>query len=676
VWLITATPFPKEEESVKANNQILGFKRLKLSVESTHFNDIKKMLYLRNPESVRKETITDTIPTEHVFVEYDLSNTEMMLYQSELTYSLDKNPWGESFLPVRQSLCHPSISQRVLEQNSDYDPAILQTYNINQLFLCLRRNIVGSITQQRGKLSVARRVLDATNNSVRIVRGILSQGNLSVSDCLNTEEGLRLTGLIDVFFDSVSYLPIKEIAMRGISMDLWRDNRVGEHCLVVGRKDIVKYFNKHCASYTKQEHFLAVMEVNANETARNIRVRENQLIQMEADIGLYNQHQPDLQDALVKENGSKLAALIRYLNDLYSCDRADDNGMMVGRKREREKVVIFSMFEDFLTMTCRVLRDKAKIPCEIFTNGDPQIRAEAISSFVDNRVDVLLLSSLTSSSGINLQMASQVIFLDCPGHSVSEGSTLEQQAIGRVVRMGQQNAVKILRFVGRGTVEMQMFLEVAAATKTATSATLEKDQRDKYVCDGYAQPLARIGHLVRVRVGGREGEVSVTGVSADAGTEKRNAGNEEKEEEEEDDDEDDDDVIEFRAVLGVEERVRLEMQKAQLEGKIVVIDDDDDNEMCDTKDDLHKENERVSCNSHVITPSPSSSSSMSYSSSSLSVPDIKPDLQKIKEERKRLRDEQDELARQAEEKMLRKMEKRRINAEKGLKPNTVVIVID
>jgi len=311
------------------------------------------------------------------------------------------------------------------------------------------------------------------------------------------------------------------------------------------------------------------------------------------------------------------------------------------------------------------LRDKARIPCEIFTNGDPQIRAQAISSFVNDRVDVLLLSSLTSSSGLNLQMASQVIFLDCPGHSVSEGSTLEQQAIGRVVRMGQQNAVKILRFVGRGTMEMQMFLEVAAATKATTSATLEKDQRDKYVCDGYAQPLAHNGHLVKSL--DKEEEALVIGASAHAGKEKRDDGDEGHD--------CDDDVIEFGAVIGVEERVRLEMQKAQLEGKIVVIDDDDnDDDMYDAKYDANKENKKVYRNSHVITPSPSSS--MSHSSSSLSVPDIKPDLQKIKEERKRLRDEQDEFARQTEEKMLRRMEKRRLNAEKGLNPNTVVIIID
>ena len=37
---------------------------------------------------------------------------------------------------------------------------------------------------------------------------------------------------------------------------------------------------------------------------------------------------------------------------------------------------------------------------------------------------------MTSSSGINLQVASSLIFLDPVGNSRSQGSSLEQQAIG------------------------------------------------------------------------------------------------------------------------------------------------------------------------------------------------------------------------------------------------------
>ena len=60
---------------------------------------------------------------------------------------------------------------------------------------------------------------------------------------------------------------------------------------------------------------------------------------------------------------------------------------------------------------------------------------------------------MTSSSGLNLQAASTLIFLDPCGSSPSQGAAIEQQAIGRIIRMGQTKHVKIIRLVTRDTNE-------------------------------------------------------------------------------------------------------------------------------------------------------------------------------------------------------------------------------
>ena len=67
---------------------------------------------------------------------------------------------------------------------------------------------------------------------------------------------------------------------------------------------------------------------------------------------------------------------------------------------------------------------------------------------------------MTSSSGLNLQIATHLVFLDPCGSSPSQGAAIEQQAIGRIIRMGQTTHVKIIRFVTKGTVEQYFYDEV------------------------------------------------------------------------------------------------------------------------------------------------------------------------------------------------------------------------
>jgi len=77
--------------------------------------------------------------------------------------------------------------------------------------------------------------------------------------------------------------------------------------------------------------------------------------------------------------------------------------------------------------------------------------AKSIVSFTSGDVPILLLSASVKASGANLQQASNVILLDPAGSSAEHGATLEQQAIGRAVRMGQEKAVRVVRFCVRGT---------------------------------------------------------------------------------------------------------------------------------------------------------------------------------------------------------------------------------
>ena len=87
---------------------------------------------------------------------------------------------------------------------------------------------------------------------------------------------------------------------------------------------------------------------------------------------------------------------------------------------------------------------------EFITGMNRKKRKKTLELFRDNNgaYDVLLISMKCASVGLNLQCANHIIFVDprCnPG--------LENQAIGRCWRLGQNKKVYVTRLITKGTVE-------------------------------------------------------------------------------------------------------------------------------------------------------------------------------------------------------------------------------
>jgi DNA repair protein RAD5 len=87
----------------------------------------------------------------------------------------------------------------------------------------------------------------------------------------------------------------------------------------------------------------------------------------------------------------------------------------------------------------------------------------------DRRTRVLLLSLRAGCVGLNLTTASRVFLLD-PWWNTA----LEEQAIGRVHRIGQTRPVEVVRFVVQGTVEERM-LEMQRRKKSTAAALMFDD---------------------------------------------------------------------------------------------------------------------------------------------------------------------------------------------------------
>ncbi|MEG1543880.1 MAG: DEAD/DEAH box helicase, partial [Tannerellaceae bacterium] len=115
-----------------------------------------------------------------------------------------------------------------------------------------------------------------------------------------------------------------------------------------------------------------------------------------------------------------------------------------------EKVVIFSQWERMTRLVAYEL-EKEGVGYEYLHGSIPsKDRKRLIENF--NRPECrVFLSTDAGSTGLNLQAASLIINLDIPWNP----AVLEQR-IARIHRMGQKNAISVINFVSRGSIEEQM----------------------------------------------------------------------------------------------------------------------------------------------------------------------------------------------------------------------------
>ncbi|CAI5727357.1 unnamed protein product [Hyaloperonospora brassicae] len=527
VWLITATPFPGKAESMYANNQLLGFKRLRLLPHDPAFDEIKRKLYLRNCAQVKQKAITDKIEVDEIYIPVKLHPQELLLYKIERvlaakksaydvfalgdvddqtdrrkkgaadtvmpeqssvsgTDALSETVWAEQYHSARQSCVHAGISDRVLERehggkqsSSSATPAstMVKTKSPSETF----RDEKYHLNRQ---LAVATKHMDevdlmeaATRNTVAICRAICSNTYANVLQCF---EDLEASGLSKFFNESGE-------TTAGFRM-LYKHYQFGDdvpepaELLFYHQSEIEDYILKHFDTMGKVRKLAKTMEVTLNERCPRARALvEEQLKQVTECVALIESEQACKHDDIEKVPvyGSKISALVQYLSRLPTI-----------------KVVVFTMWDRALRVVDKALR-LANITSAVFLqHQSSETKSAHVASFHSGDTQVLILNSITSASGINLQVASHVLFLDPVGYSPTQASTLEQQAIGRVLRMGQTNdLVTVVRFVAEDTIEAALYDDIHEASTKAVAADesfFDGEREDAYVCADFAAPIRRL----------------------------------------------------------------------------------------------------------------------------------------------------------------------------------------
>ncbi|MCW5588335.1 MAG: SNF2 helicase associated domain-containing protein [Legionellales bacterium] len=138
------------------------------------------------------------------------------------------------------------------------------------------------------------------------------------------------------------------------------------------------------------------------------------------------------------------------------------------------KAIVFSQFTSLLKLF-RPLLDELVIPYE-YLDGQSQDRMEIVSRFQNNPEIPILLAGIKSGGlGLNLTAADYCFIFD-PWWNPA----IEQQAIDRIHRIGQDKTVNIYRLVSQDTVEEKMLLlkdkkqKIADQLLTSDHAFLEQ----------------------------------------------------------------------------------------------------------------------------------------------------------------------------------------------------------
>ena len=141
--------------------------------------------------------------------------------------------------------------------------------------------------------------------------------------------------------------------------------------------------------------------------------------------------------------------MIKTVQNIINKNKSEGKG--------NKKIIVFSQWDNMLKLISKVF-DDYNIN-HIFLNGSLNIITSKLRKFkLENDLSVVLMSSDKSPSGLNLIEATTVILLDTLNTTKEKAQIIEEQAIGRAVRIGQKDEVLVKRFIMRNSIEHDYYI--------------------------------------------------------------------------------------------------------------------------------------------------------------------------------------------------------------------------
>ncbi|OJD32553.1 snf2 family domain-containing protein [Diplodia corticola] len=124
----------------------------------------------------------------------------------------------------------------------------------------------------------------------------------------------------------------------------------------------------------------------------------------------------------------------------------------ISQYKQSEKGIVFTAWRDTISVISSLLRTRKIDHCVVQGSMTIAERKMSLDKFQsDPNCTILLMTFGTGSAGLNLTAASRIHIFE-PQWNPS----IESQAIGRAVRLGQKNRVTVVRYIMKNTVEEYM----------------------------------------------------------------------------------------------------------------------------------------------------------------------------------------------------------------------------
>lgn len=414
IWNVSGTPFPRTYENYLMNLELLsslpGFRYV-----NTLDLDVVKSLYRRNTkESIKMEITKMTESVEWI----DFLRVEKDIYES---YKLSMN--NKITKELVQLCCHPELISKtasMIKECSSLEEISEKLLGFNVRELNRLKNLY---LAQVNELEVLRRVVTITEEE-------------------RDQKKIGITNMKALITGTLNKVKAKESLtnyLRKSIEDLARDTSDEECAICLGEFEdkigILPCGHRFCC-----ECIMNCINKSMCPTCKKVTSRKDLLVlNKEVKEVSVSPELSEVERLAQEVKSSKLAHIIEYIRKL----------------EPEDKCVIFSQWDLLLHKMGEQLKVHG-IEC-VFCEGTVYQRTTSIKKFVnDPFVKVILLSSKNAASGINLVAANKLILIEPVYGNKEYKENIENQAVGRVNRIGQERDVDIVRFLVRGTVEEQI----------------------------------------------------------------------------------------------------------------------------------------------------------------------------------------------------------------------------
>ena len=372
----------------------LTFENIKKeNIFSKSFMDqIMSKLYYRNTKNGSgKEVIIPPILEEVIML--DLTPIEKSIYKTSL---------NEGELYLRQICCHPQISDKDIAtlgaNNLSLGDVKLKLIKHNETQKIIFENKLREILNDEDKIETHKVTIKNYKNKI-------SEYNFLIKMFTNLDPMKPSDGKDDICSVCMCDFENPVITKCG--------HKFCKECL----ETVLNTARKNCPVCRKV--------INSNDMFKLGRQKELNI------------------DPLTYKYGSKMGKLISLCNKINS---NPDNRM-----------IIFSQWDRMLIKISETLQEQ-NID-SVFCKGNVYQRNKAIRTFKQglirkkNPVRIIMLSTKNAASGINLNEANYIIFVDPIDGTSEEIKAIRNQALGRTQRINQDKQVRVIDLIIKNTIE-------------------------------------------------------------------------------------------------------------------------------------------------------------------------------------------------------------------------------